>query len=90
MKPDTVGVPALQPEMNEETQQLTGLVNAGIITVNEAREQKRLPPAPDEHADELRIPANIAGSATDPSQGGRPPGSDEDSDSNEEENNEED
>jgi HK97 family phage portal protein len=90
MKPDTVGVPALQPEMNEETQQLTGLVNAGIITVNEAREQKRLPPAPEEHADELRIPANIAGSATDPSQGGRPPGSDEDSDSNEEENNEED
>lgn len=92
MKPDIVGVPALQPEINEETQQLTGLVNAGIITVNEARAQKRLPPAPDEHADELRIPANIAGSATDPSEGGRPPGSDneEDSENNEEGNNEED
>ena len=78
MKPDTVGVAALAPEIRDQTTQLTSLVNTGIITINEARDQLRMDPAPDEHADELRIPANIAGSAVDPSQGGRPSGSSSD------------
>ena len=85
MKPDTVGVAALAPEIRDQTTQLTSLVNTGIITINEARDQLRMDPAEDEHADELRIPANIAGSAVDPTQGGRPSGSSEDDDSGEEE-----
>jgi len=75
MKADTVGVAALAPEIRDQTTQLTSLVNTGIITINEARDQLRMDPAEDEHADELRIPANIAGSAVDPTQGGRPSGS---------------
>jgi HK97 family phage portal protein len=74
--PDTSGVLALRPELRDESQYYTTLVNTGIITPNEAREKLRLPRAEDEHADELRIPANIAGSAADPSQGGRPDESD--------------
>jgi len=85
MKPDTVGVAALAPEIRDQTTQLTSLVNTGIITINEAREQLRMDPAEDEHADELRIPANIAGSAVDPSQGGRPSGSSDEDDSGVEE-----
>jgi hypothetical protein len=45
-------------------------VNAGIITPNEARVAMNFDELPD--ADEIRIPQNIAGSAVDPSQGGRP------------------
>ena len=40
------------------------------MTPNEAREALILEPL--EGHDELRVPANIAGSAADPSEGGRP------------------
>ena len=40
------------------------------MTPNEARESLILEPI--EGHDELRVPANIAGSAADPSEGGRP------------------
>ena len=80
IKADTSNVIALRPELRDESQYYTTLVNTGIITPNEARERLRLPPANDEQADELRIPANIAGSAADPSQGGRPDETDGDTD----------
>lgn len=73
LEPETAGVAALQPELRDQTAQLTGLVNAGIITINEARKELRKDPSDEEQADELRIPANIAGSARDPNVGGRPP-----------------
>jgi len=47
------------------------LVNTGIITPNEAREGLRFPKIEDN--DNIRIPQNITGSATDATQGGRPP-----------------
>jgi len=73
MEPDVVKVRALRPELKEAGQYFTGLVNGGIMTPNEARVELRLEPVKDKEADELRIPANIAGSAVDPSQGGAPP-----------------
>lgn len=78
LEPDVVNIRALRPEMRDAAQYYTGLVNAGIITVNEARAELRLSRSPEEHADELRIPANIAGSAVNPGEGGRPPGEEED------------
>ncbi len=64
---------ALQPDMKESSQYYTTLVNGGIMTPNEARDLLRLPKDKDTKSDELRVPANIAGSAADPSQGGKPP-----------------
>jgi HK97 family phage portal protein len=66
----TSSVSALQPELKDIAAYHSTLVNAGIITANEAREELRYDTI-DGH-DEIRIPANIAGSAADPSQGGRP------------------
>lgn len=68
---DPTNVPALQPEMNEQGSYYQALVNGGILTPNEARDNLGYPDQPD--SDELRIPVNIAGSAVDPNQGGRPP-----------------
>jgi hypothetical protein len=50
----------------------TTLVNGGIISPNEAREGLRLSRSTDPEMDKIRVPQNIVGSATDPSQGGRP------------------
>lgn len=69
--PVTNGVSALQPDMKEVAQYHSTLVNAGIMTPNEARLELRLPAIAGN--DELRIPANIAGSAANPSLGGAPP-----------------
>lgn len=70
VEPITSNVNALQPELKDIAQYHVSLVNGGVITPNEARTELRYEPL-DGH-DELRIPANIAGSAADPSQGGRP------------------
>ena len=67
---DITNIPALQPELRDQATFYTSLVNAGIITPNEARTAMNFDELPD--ADEIRIPANIAGSAVDPAQGGRP------------------
>ena len=72
MEPETAGVSALQPELRDQANQLTSFVNNGIITVNEARQELRMDKSTEPEADKLRIPANIAGSATDPATGGRP------------------
>jgi len=64
-------IPGLQPELQEQAAFYSTLVNTGIITVNEARKGLAYPVLPEE--DNLRIPQNIAGSAVNPSVGGRPP-----------------
>jgi HK97 family phage portal protein len=66
----TSSVSALQPELKDIAAYHSTLVNAGIITANEARQELRYDKISGH--DEIRIPANIAGSAADPSQGGRP------------------
>jgi len=67
----TASVSALQPELKDIASYHVSLVNGGIITPNEARTELRY--ATIEGQDELRVPANIAGSAVNPAQGGRPP-----------------
>lgn len=66
----TSNVSSLQPELKEIASYHTTLVNGGIITPNEARVELRY--AKVEGHDELRVPANIAGSAANPSLGGAP------------------
>lgn len=66
----TSTVSALQPELKDIAAYHATLVNGGIITPNEARQELRYDKLAD--ADAIRIPANIAGSAANPSQGGRP------------------
>lgn len=68
--PITTNVSALQPELKDVAAYHSTLVNAGILTPNEARIELRYEKLPG--ADEIRIPANIAGSASDPSVGGAP------------------
>jgi HK97 family phage portal protein len=70
LKEDVTEVPALQPEMRDQSQYYTALVNGGIISPNEAREHLGFDPV--EGYDDLRVPANIAGSAANPDEGGRP------------------
>jgi hypothetical protein len=67
----TSNVSALQPELKDIATYHQTLVNGGIITPNEARVELRYEKLPGH--DELRVPANIAGSAVNPAQGGRPP-----------------
>jgi len=67
---DVTNIPALQPELRDQAAYYSSLVNTGIISPNEAR--KNLGMEPVEGYDDLRVPANIAGSAVDASQGGRP------------------
>ena len=68
---DLTNIPALQPELRDQAAYYTSLVNAGIISPNEARTKLGLESL--EGHDEIRVPANIAGSAVDPTEGGRPP-----------------
>ena len=67
---DISNIPALQPELRDSAAYYSTLVNAGIITPNEARQALNY----DEifGAGEIRVPANIAGSAANPTEGGRP------------------
>lgn len=71
VEPITTSVSALQPEMKDVAAYHSTLVNAGIISANEARQELRYEAKTGN--DDLRIPANIAGSASNPSQGGAPP-----------------
>ncbi len=74
IKPLADGVSAMQPDIKEQSMAITTLVNGGVITPNEARLEMRYPPDKDPESDKLRIPANIAGSAANPSVGGKPTG----------------
>ena len=68
---DVTNIPALQPELRDQAAYFQSLVNSGIMTPNEARDSLSLDMI--EGQDELRIPANIAGSAANPEEGGKPP-----------------
>ena len=76
LKEDISDIPALQPELRDASAYYTSLVNGGIITAAEARE--RLGFEAIEGTEEIRVPANIAGSATNPDEGGRPEETNED------------
>ena len=67
---DVSDTPALQPELKDQAAYYATLVNTGILTPNEAREALRLEKI--DGFDQPRVPANIAGSAANPEQGGRP------------------
>lgn len=66
----TTTVSALQPELKDVAAYYTTLVNGGVISPNEARMELRYVNKPGH--DDLRVPANIAGSAANPSVGGAP------------------
>jgi len=70
IKEDVTEIPALQPELRDQSAYYTSLVNGGIISPAEAREKLGFPVI--KGTEEIRVPANIAGSAVDPSQGGKP------------------
>tara|TARA_R110001632_G_scaffold117024_1_gene228934 strand:+ start:1455 stop:2648 length:1194 start_codon:yes stop_codon:yes gene_type:complete len=70
LREDVTDIPALQPELRDASAYYASLVNAGIITANEARVALGF-----DHMkghDDIRIPANIAGSASNPDEGGAP------------------
>ena len=71
IEPITSSVSALQPELKEIASFNATLVNAGVITPDEARINLRYRPLGGENG-KIRIPANIAGSAVQPDQGGKP------------------
>lgn len=71
IEPITATVSALQPDMKDIAGYYTTLVNGGVISPNEARVELRYEAKPGH--DDLRVPANIAGSAANPSTGGAPP-----------------
>jgi HK97 family phage portal protein len=73
---DVTNIPALQPELRDSAAYYSSLVNGGIISPNEAREALGYDPR--EEAESIRVPANIAGSAANPDEGGRPPEENED------------
>lgn len=72
--PNTKEVAALTPDKEKEAKFVTSLVNNGILTGNEGRIALNFEPLKDEQMEKIRIPANIAGSATGVSgqEGGRP------------------
>ena len=72
IEPVTATVSALQPEMKDIAAYHTTLVNGGVMTPDEARVELRLLRKGGD-ANDLRVPANIAGSAANPSIGGKPP-----------------
>ena len=57
-------VVALRPDLKAESDRLSSLVNNGIMLGSEARSVLRLEPLDDPLLDEIRIPANVAGSAS--------------------------
>lgn len=70
--PDKAVITALQPDLKTQSQYYVSLVNSGIITPDEAREKLGFGKLDEESTNAIRIPQNIAGSAVNPSLGGRP------------------
>jgi len=69
---DVTNIPGLQPELRDQADYYATLVNTGIITPNESRDELGFEADSDPESSKLRIPANIAGSAANPSEGGKP------------------
>ena len=76
IKEDITDIPALQPELRDAAAYYTSLVNGGIISPNEARDSLGYDEM--DGAEDIRVPANIAGSAANPEEGGRPVENEED------------
>lgn len=74
--PNRRGIRALQPDLKIQSQSYVSLVNAGIITPDEAREILGFEKLNIDETNSIRVPANIAGSAVHPDIGGRPDGGD--------------
>lgn len=79
IKLDTSDVAALTPDRSKQGTELAAKVNNGLITGNEARVDLRLDPIEDELMSKIRIPANVAGSASNVAgqEGGKPPSTEE-------------
>lgn len=69
IQPVSVGVPALQPDLRDLANYVSTIVNGGIISPEEGRTELGFP---EEVKGTIRVPQNIAGSASNPSTGGRP------------------
>lgn len=72
IRPDLNEVSCLRSDERTRAIYYSTLVNTGIITPNEARAGLRYNPLDDGQSHQIRVPQNIAGSAVDSSQGGRP------------------
>lgn len=72
ISPIQANISALQPDLKDVSAYHVSLVNGGIETPYEARTTLRLEELEDPKLREIRVPANIAGSAVDPNQGGAP------------------
>lgn len=70
--PDKKSISALRPDTRSQAMFWSTLVNGGIATPAEAREDLRLEKLNDPECEKIRVPQNIAGSATNPAIGGRP------------------
>jgi len=75
LKANTEDILALRDELAQISGYYSTLVGMGILSRDEAREALRYEPQNTEISEALIVPANIAGSAADPSVGGRPVGS---------------
>lgn len=64
---------ALRPELRESANYYSTLVNAGILTRNEVRKELRYEDSDTDFADDLILPANVAGSNYNSTEGGKPP-----------------
>ena len=69
IREDISEIQSLQPELRDQSGYYSTLVNSGIITANEARIAMNFEEI--DGCGEIRIPANIAGSAANPAEGGR-------------------
>ena len=76
IRPNKRVITALQPDLKIQTQSYVSLVNSGVITADEARILLGFLPLNIDETNKIRVPANITGSATNPSVGGRPSGGD--------------
>lgn len=74
IKLTTYDIMALKPDLKQEAERVSTLVNNGLATGDEGRAILRMEPLGTEEMTTIRIPANIAGSATNVSgqEGGRP------------------
>jgi len=71
---DISNIPGLQPELRELASYYSTLVNGGILVADEGRVALGFDAMKTPETTEIRVPANIAGSAANPSEGGRPDG----------------
>ena len=76
--PDKFKISVLRPDLEGEGNYYSGLKNNGMISINEGREHLGFDRWPEEIADKLIQPQNIAGSAVDAKEGGRPDKDNED------------